>query len=27
LGHSNISITSIYLHTLDRLDVPDVFSF
>lgn len=27
LGHSNISITSIYLHTLDRSDVPDVFSF
>ena len=27
LGHSNISITSIYLHTLDRSDVPDVFNF
>ena len=27
LGHSNISITSIYLHTLDRADVPDVFNF
>ena len=27
LGHSNISITSIYLHTLDRSDVPDIFTF
>ena len=25
LGHSNVSITSIYLHMLDRNDVPDVF--